>query len=661
MIKQLKFATLAVVLACLLIAPAAQVYAVDFDQNRIIDDVVFNQVDSMNAAQIDDMLNARSSCISPNSGFRAIDPIGYNPTDGFLYGGNVTAGTVIEHAAKAYELNPQVIITTLQKEQSLITTKLSDSNCNTRTISKAMGYACTDSYQPNSYTGINLYTRGDTTYTSVDLTCVESIKKTGFTQQIIRAAWLLKYSQQRSLGNINWAIVKDNWDNSDDLHCYSSWMTEGWHQVCPSGPTNYYDGLISIDGSTVKPYSGATVALYRYTPHLSGNRNFVTIWTGWFGSPYAIYSRLDVPRWMEIKSSTQKYDIATGTPIEEYVDAGKHIYFPYKINIFGKTFLRTQYDTDRGYHKGILLSDVQDIPFVEYESPRYLRANKDFTKFNPVTGISDTQPIAAGTDLRVSSQITVNGNTYLRSEYDEKQAALKAVLPSWLSEITAENAVVPRYMMTGRQTGYVSSPASNPLQNTDGSLPNGRQIYITKRLRVAGKWFVATESSAQENKFIPLSDLQEISFGGLIEPRYMRLSNASKKVYPILGTTSNEPEIAAGTDLFITSKINVGGTTYFKTRFDTLNNNQLGIPSTSFQEIAFTPVQTPRYMQANTDIYKINPLTGEKASDPVIKKGQRIEIKTKIIVNSILYIRTAYDTNLGLTKAVTFSDLSEIK
>jgi hypothetical protein len=252
-----------------------------FNANRLIDDGIFNNVSSMSAAQIDAFLNARNSCISTGSGFSAPDPTGYSPSGGYQYGGNVSAGTIIAHAAQAYEINPQVLITTLQKEQSLITS----TTCSTNTIAKAVGYACPDSGGSYNYSGVNLYTRNGTTYTSVSGICVNSAAKAGFTQQLIRAAWLLKFGQQRSLGNMDWAIIKGSWDNSDDLQsCYSGPVTEGYRKVCPSGTTTYYDGLRTIDATTVHMDTGATAALYWYTPHLHGNQNFVSIFEGWFGS-----------------------------------------------------------------------------------------------------------------------------------------------------------------------------------------------------------------------------------------------------------------------------------------------------------------------------------------------------------------------------------------
>ena len=256
-----------------------------FDQNKIIDDAVFDNNGTMTADQVDSWLNTyfgSTSCISTSHGFSAPDPTGYNPTQGFLYGSNVSAGKIIYDAAQAYGINPQVLLATLQKEQSLVD---GSAGCSTLRYAAATGYGCPDGGTTYSYSGLNLYTINGVTTTSVSGTCVNSPLKAGFSQQVIRSAWLLKFGEQRSEGNINWAVIKGNWDNSDDPQtCYGGPMTQGTWQRCPSGGSAYYDGYTTIDNTSVHMDNGATAALYWYTPHFPGNENFFTIFTSWFGS-----------------------------------------------------------------------------------------------------------------------------------------------------------------------------------------------------------------------------------------------------------------------------------------------------------------------------------------------------------------------------------------
>lgn len=287
--KRLKLLGLAVVITSSIILGLVVNTGAAFNPNRLLDDGIMNNVNSMSASQIDAFLNTKTySCISPNSGFEARVPTGYSPSGGFTYGGFGTAGQVIAASAQAYDINPQVLIVTLEKEQSLITGRESSTYCygTEHKYAAATGYGCPDSGGSYNWTGVSLYRRNGTEHTASGNTCVNSAVKAGFAQQVIRAAWLLKFSQQRSLGNIGWAIIRGSWDNSDDLNsCYSGPMTQGTWKVCPNGSATYYDGYRTIDSQAVHMDTGGTAALYWYTPHFHGNENFVNLFTGWFGSP----------------------------------------------------------------------------------------------------------------------------------------------------------------------------------------------------------------------------------------------------------------------------------------------------------------------------------------------------------------------------------------
>ncbi len=270
--------------------------ATSFNSSNIISDAIFRNTDTMTAYQIDLWLNnsfGSTSCISTDHGFSAPDPTGYSPTTGYTYGSNVSAGKVIFDAAQAYQINPQVLLTTMEKEQSLVS---GANGCGGLQYAGAMGYGCPDGGTTYSWTSANLYTisspyqagqtppSGGTNYTSVYGTCVNSYSKAGFSQQVIHAAWLLAFGQQRSEGNVNWAIINGSWDNSDDPQsCYYGPMTQGTWQICPNGPSVYYSGVTVIDGVATQIDNGATAALYWYTPHFAGNQNFDYIFQTWFG------------------------------------------------------------------------------------------------------------------------------------------------------------------------------------------------------------------------------------------------------------------------------------------------------------------------------------------------------------------------------------------
>jgi hypothetical protein len=266
----------------------------DFTANNIIDDNVFNNTSSMTASKIDSWLNANfpSSCISSNRGFTSVDPIGYNPTQGFIFGNPVSAGKVVYDAAQAYGINPQVLLTTMQKEEGLVQGD-GPYGCGALSMSAAMGFACTDSGTNShsySYPGSlssPLYYSNGSPVNSVTNTCVNSAAMAGFSEQVIWAAWLLEKGLQRSEGNVNWAVINANWDNSDESNCYGGPMTQGYRERCrtDSAPV-YYDGYTTIDGQSTHMDTGATASLYWYTPHFHGNQMFYDVFTTWFGSTH---------------------------------------------------------------------------------------------------------------------------------------------------------------------------------------------------------------------------------------------------------------------------------------------------------------------------------------------------------------------------------------
>lgn len=293
--------------AIFLFAPNA--YAAIIDHGNLIADHNFDSSSSMSALAIDTWLNTTygsTSCISTNHGFSSPEPIGYTPTRNYSYGSAVSAGKVIHDASFVFGINPQVLLVMLEKEESLVSGSV---GCNSNKYATAVGYGCPDGGSLQSYTYTNGHDIGTlpsplfflnnlAVTATTGSVCTSSASKTGFSEQVIHAAWLLKWSKERAEGNVNWNIQLSDypipgaiWDNSDDpTTCYSGPMTVGNFKRCQSyAQPVYFDSSLNIDGSNVLLSNGATASLYTYTPHFLGNDNFVKIYTSWFGSPSDYY------------------------------------------------------------------------------------------------------------------------------------------------------------------------------------------------------------------------------------------------------------------------------------------------------------------------------------------------------------------------------------
>lgn len=242
----------------------------DFRPGRIIDDAIFFNKDSMNVQQIQDFLNAKvpvcdtnhvgfvgSSGTTYNPPFTCLKQYSENPTTHennigrptYQVPGGQSAAQIIWNAAQQYGINPQVILTTLQKETGIVT----DDWAASWQYKTAMGYGCPDTAACDA----NYY---------------------GFYNQVTSAAWQWR----------RYTTLPDQYNFK-------------------SGVTRYiqYNPSVSCGGTNIYLENQATANLYNYTPYqpnsaaLSvmsdsapggdvscgayGNRNFFWYFNKWFG------------------------------------------------------------------------------------------------------------------------------------------------------------------------------------------------------------------------------------------------------------------------------------------------------------------------------------------------------------------------------------------
>ncbi len=220
-----------------------------FDPGRIIDDAVFTNKSSMSVADIQNFLNSKVPVCDT---WHAPGPSAQGATPPWICLKNYTengksAAQIIWEQAQNFNLNPQVLIVTLQKENGLIT----DDWPYPWQYRTAMGFACPDNG-----------------------TCDPAYY--GFTQQVYQAA--------------------RHFRNFYDLN-------PAWY--IPYSPGVRYvrwNPNSACGGSNVNIQNRATAALYSYTPYQPntaalnnlygtgdgcsayGNRNFWRDFTNWFGS-----------------------------------------------------------------------------------------------------------------------------------------------------------------------------------------------------------------------------------------------------------------------------------------------------------------------------------------------------------------------------------------
>jgi len=179
--------------------------ASSFDPDYIISDSELTDFQTMNQTEIQSFLEMVGGALKD-----------YSTID--IDGQKKLASEIIYRASQDYKINPQALITLLQKEKGLITKKDPTND----EYNWATGFACYDHRGP-----------------------VKRFR--GFAVQIDRAAWRLNY-----------------------------FLEHPWEFTYRSGQ------IYRISWQKVIPQNSATAAFYNYTPHIQGNKLFWQLWQNWF-------------------------------------------------------------------------------------------------------------------------------------------------------------------------------------------------------------------------------------------------------------------------------------------------------------------------------------------------------------------------------------------
>jgi hypothetical protein len=275
---------------------------------------------------------------------------------------NETAATIIARVAVACNISPKVILVTLQKEQSFITTGARSSLI----YRKAMGYGCPDTANCDS-------------------------KYYGFFNQVYSAAWQFEHYR---LNPSHYSIRAGQTDAirySPDATC---------------GHANVY------------VRNAATAGLYTYTPYTpnaaelqgkpnscssSGNANFFSYFSSWFGNPADLLKSAGfesgLSSWASGSNGAVSHTVRTSSADAQ---AGTH-YLAVSTTSVGRSI--RQYVSRSGKNGGLYLAGVwvkSDKPGVPFSG--ILKASS-----TGGAAIVDEQPFTAGDDWTwVQTQLSVN-------------------------------------------------------------------------------------------------------------------------------------------------------------------------------------------------------------------------------------------------------------
>lgn len=331
---------------------AATVYP--YYPNDLISESLFENSSSMSASAIQTFLNNENSGIKGLSFTEGCSPTVPIQPYRFTYypncGKKESAATIIYDAGKAYGINPQAIMATMQKEESLITTPYSTSGTYQASLNCAMGY--TDGYA----------------------SCAQSPFQ-GFFSQVDNGTWQLRTDIELMNGRNWWGYTPSSYPcaNADTTtHLYNGGLYPG-HTVTFANPGG--------TAKTITIADSATAALYCYTPYVgpkyttgpyqgtgySGSFNFVESFEQWWGSTVYAYAG-------EVTATT--YDDSARTqqdPLSSPFPSGRTIYVTVSaLNTGSKTWYPsfTHIATESPNNRS---SAFQDSSWWQYNRPAILQ------------------------------------------------------------------------------------------------------------------------------------------------------------------------------------------------------------------------------------------------------------------------------------------------
>lgn len=204
----------------------AQVAPLVFNANYIIADDQMTDYLGMSASKIQEFLDTKPGVLG-----------------NYVHSDGRTAAQVIADAAQSYQISPKVLLTTIQKESSMITRS---------------------SFNTDGYSGSKQYYLDWITFYGWCDSCSTGVDK-GFANQVSATAAAFRRYLDRMA---QYGTSVSGWGPSisRSLLCIDSDYYSG-RNICTPGTT-----------ITITPGNAATAALYTYTPHPGGNHGFWKIW-----------------------------------------------------------------------------------------------------------------------------------------------------------------------------------------------------------------------------------------------------------------------------------------------------------------------------------------------------------------------------------------------
>jgi hypothetical protein len=356
--------------------------------------------------------------------------------------------------------------------------------------------------------------------------------------------------------------------------------------------------------------------------------------------------------------------------IENQATAALYIYTPYRPN---KAALDNLYGTgnscssygNRNFWR--LFTDWfgstrSNIVFRDMKTPRWMQAGDAATKIDPFTGSSFDETLTPGEWVYFTDALTIDGVTYLRTEDDSADWLSKAIPVEDLEEITLEYTPMqtPRWMQLKEAVTKTDPLTRQPVGE---ELSAGTAFYFSTLTRIGGVLYIRTQADTHNGQrtgipYIPENfEAMSPEYVPFALPRWMIATTPTKYYDLRYPGGSTQPAIPAETKLFLDTKVELNGKMYASDGLP-VEGEYTGIPLQDLRDIGhedFSSMKYHRAYQLLEEAQKTDLSTGLPVTEQSLEAGTPIYFQSSIIIDEVIYLRSARD---GMNKAATVIPLS---
>ena len=220
-----------------------------------------------------------------------------------------------------------------------------------------------------------------------------------------------------------------------------------------------------------------------------------------------VYVDFDNPRYMKVVGDNSRIDVHNNSYFDT-LENGRILMYTSKINKNGTWYYRTEHMTNTNEDIAMEASHIQDLQYLSFDNPRYMKLSKDVKLFDPYTG-QEYETLRKGEVMKFSTKIyTINGWNYRTDEFTND--GTNKVIPSDAIEEmpTYERFITPRNLILTQDTDRIN-PYTGKKYDT---LEKGRILKYTSKIFIDGVWYYRTEhmTNNKQDVVVPSSATGEV-------------------------------------------------------------------------------------------------------------------------------------------------------